>query len=51
MSGFRCKECGHKPKRIVSATVQTKGADPKPFTPRVRKKTCDCVCHRQADAA
>ena len=39
MTGFRCKDCGHAPRRQVTATSK-KGAEPKQH-----KKACYCECH------
>ena len=41
----RCSYCEHRPRRVVSATVQTEGKPVTNQVPRVRKKPCDCNCH------
>lgn len=50
MSRFRCKTCGHRPRRIVSAFIR----DPKMRElgeRRQHKKPCACLCHLGGTAA
>lgn len=43
----RCHDCGHPRRRIISATRQTRGDAASLAAATVRKKACDCACHRQ----
>lgn len=46
MKRYRCKDCGHTPKRVVSSTRKTEGKDPLLVVPKLHKKPCHCDCHR-----